>query len=645
MTGLDLTHRRDDVRPQDDLFRHFNGRWLDTAQIDADKSSAGAFIDLNEEAEANVRAIVDSLDAGSDDEAGKVARLYASFLDEAQVEALGGEPLRPLLARAEGIVDVESLSRHLGWCLRHGFSSVLGFGEEADPGDPQRYVFFVDQGGLGLPDEEYYRLEEHAEILADYRTHVARMLALAGFDDAEAQAEDAVALESRLASHHWDKVRCRDLRAMYNPMSFEALAASAPGLDWRAFAEGAGLPDAKLTELVVEQPSFAVGASEAIAEAPAEAWRAWARWKIVTALAPYLSSAFVAENFAFYARRLAGTEELRPRWKRGISFVESVMGEAVGKLYVERHFKPAAKARMDELVANLIEAYRSSIGELGWMTEATRAEALNKLENFRSKIGYPAKWRDYSGLVVGDSLVENVLASNEFDFEYTLSKVLGPMDPDEWAMLPQTVNAYYHPLRNEIVFPAAILQPPFFNVDADDAVNYGAIGAVIGHEIGHGFDDKGSTTDGEGRIRDWWTPEDREAFEARTKLLVDQFEGLSPEGVEGRVNGELTLGENIGDLGGVGIAYRAWRLAGGDPGGEPIDGLTPAQRFFLGYAQVWRSKRRPEMAKMLLSVDPHSPAEFRVNEILRNVDAFHEAFSTAPSDALWLEPRRRVSIW
>ena len=646
MTGLDLSHRLDDVRPQDDLFRHFNGGWLSTVTIDPDKTSAGVFIDLRDEAELNVRGIVEALaDDGSDSEASKVARLFTSFMDEGRVEELGAAPLEPLLARVDGIVDPGTLAAHLGWSLRHGFSSLIGMGEDADPGQPDRYVFFVGQGGLGLPDEEYYRLDEHAETLAGYRRHVATMLALAGVDDADSQADAVVALETSIASHHWDKVRTRDLRAMFNPMSYDELAASAPAFDWSAYADGAGLPAEKLTDLVVMQPSFATGVAELVASTPIASWRAWARWKMVTALAPFLSGAFVEENFNFYARQLAGTEELRPRWKRGIGFVESVAGEAVGKLYVERHFQPEAKSAMDALVANLIEAYRRSITELDWMTEETRQEALKKLGQFSPKIGYPATWRDYAALEVGDSLVDNVLASNVFDFEYTLSKVLGPMDPDEWAMLPQTVNAYYHPLRNEIVFPAAILQSPFFNIDADDSINYGAIGSVIGHEIGHGFDDKGSTADGDGRIRDWWTPEDREAFEARTAQLVDQFEGLTLEGVEGAVNGELTLGENIGDLGGVGIAYQAWLIAGGDPEGPTVDGLTPAQRFFLGYAQVWRTKRRPEMEKLLLAVDPHSPAEFRVNEIMRNVDAFHAAFETAPGDGLWLEPESRVVIW
>lgn len=646
MTGLDFSHRDDEVRLVDDLFRHFHGRWLATAQIDPDKSSAGAFVDLRDDAEANVRAIVEGIrNAEPGSEEAKIAQLYASFMDEQKVEALGAEPLRPLLEAIEGITDGASLASYLGDAARRGLLSLVHFGEETDPGDPSRYVLFIAQSGLGLPDEEYYRIEEHAEIRAAYRAHVERMLALGGVSDAADQAEAVLALETKIAAQHWDKVRCRDIVAMFNPKSWEELQSFAPGFAWERFREAAGIPVEKLEYVVVEQPSFVEALAGLVEDEPVDAWRAWARWHVISSVAPYLSSQFVEANFDFYGRTLSGTEELRPRWKRGIAFVEGVIGEAIGKLYVAKHFKPEAKAAMDALVDNLIKAYDQSIRELTWMSETTKEQALEKLRGFTPKIGYPSRWRDYSALEVGDDLLANVLASNEFDFEYSLSRVLGPVQDSDWAMLPQTVNAYYHPLRNEIVFPAAILQPPFFNVDADDAVNYGAIGAVIGHEIGHGFDDKGSTTDAEGKIRDWWTADDKAAFEEATARLVSQYDGLSPEGVDGHVNGKLTLGENIGDLGGVGIAYKAWLIAGGRPDGEPIDGFTPAQRFFLSYAQVWQSKRRPEMAKMLLSVDPHSPAEFRVNQIVKNVDAFHEAFGTAPGDGLWLEPEERVSIW
>lgn len=646
MTGLDFSHRDDEVRLVDDLFRHFHGRWLATAQIDPDKSSAGAFIDLRDDAEANVRAIVEGIrNAESGSEEAKIAQLYASFMDEQKVEALGAAPLRPLLEAIEGITDGASLASYLGDAARRGLLSLVQFGEETDPGDPSRYVLFIAQSGLGLPDEEYYRLDEHAEIRAAYRAHVERMLALGGISDAADQADAVLALETKIAAQHWDKVRCRDIVAMFNPKSWEELQGFAPGFAWERFRDAAGIPVEKLEYVVVEQPSFVEALASLVEEEPIDAWRAWARWHVISSVAPYLSSQFVEANFDFYGRTLSGTQELRPRWKRGIAFVEGVIGEAIGKLYVAKHFKPEAKAAMDALVGNLIKAYDQSIRELTWMSETTKEQALEKLRGFTPKIGYPSRWRDYSALEVGDDLLTNVLASNEFDFEYSLSRVLGPVQESDWAMLPQTVNAYYHPLRNEIVFPAAILQPPFFNVDADDAVNYGAIGAVIGHEIGHGFDDKGSTTDAEGKIRDWWTADDKAAFEQATARLVSQYDGLSPEGVDGHVNGKLTLGENIGDLGGVGISYKAWLIAGGRPDGEPIDGFTPAQRFFLSYAQVWQSKRRPEMAKMLLSVDPHSPAEFRVNQIVKNVDAFHEAFGTAPGDGLWLDPQERVSIW
>ncbi len=647
MNVLDLTQRDPDVRPQDDLYRHLHGAWLATATIAPDKTSAGSFIDLNDDAERNVRDIVEGLSPASTDPAeARVARLYGLFMDEERIERDSPAALQARLADVEGIVDATSLARHLGRSARFGGGRLFGLDADADPGDPSRMVLFTWQGGLGLPDEEYYRLGEHADTLASYRLHVERMLGLAGEQDAATLADDVLALETAIASHHWDKVRCRDLVQMFNPMSWDELAASAPGFDWIAFLDAARIPAAKAAYVVVGQPSYMTALGQLVDAQPIQRWRAWAKWRLVSSLAPYLSTAFVDENFDFYQRTLAGTETLRPRWKRAIGFVEGAVGEDVGRLYVAKHFSPEAKTAMDELVGNLIKAYDLSIRALPWMSEQTKQEALAKLAGFTPKVGYPGKWRDYSALRVDSELLCDVLpAVNEFDFEHTLSRAMAPVDPDEWEMLPQTVNAYYHPLRNEIVFPAAILQPPFFTLGADDAINYGAIGAVIGHEIGHGFDDKGSTTDAQGRIRDWWTPEDKAAFEEATGRLVEQFDGLTLDGIDGAVNGKLTLGENIGDLGGVGIAYKAWLLAGGDPNGEPIDGFTPAQRFFLGYARIWRVKRRPEMAKMLLSVDPHSPAQFRVNEILKNVDAFHEAFGTKPGDGLWLEPRARVEIW
>ncbi|MDO5677559.1 MAG: M13-type metalloendopeptidase [Propionibacteriaceae bacterium] len=636
------------VRPQDDLFRHVNGTWLRTAQIEPDQSSAGGFMDLRNAAELDVRAIIKEQQGAPDTDEGRIAALYASFMDTDRIQALGAEPLRPILDAIDALDSPSALARHLGWSLRHGLSPLVYLGEESDPGDPTRYALFTSQGGLGLPDEAYYRLDEHAEIREKYLAHVTRVFELAQVDRPAEQAQAVLAIETEIASHHWDRVRCRDLRAMYNPTSFDDVVATTPGFDWDAFLDGAQIPREKVGELIVSQPSFLEGVAPLLASTPIETWQSWARWKAISGLSGYLSDDFVEARFDFYERTLAGNEEQRPRWKRGVALVEGVLGEAVGHLYVARHFQPEKKAAMDELVANLMKAYEHSITKLEWMTDETRAEALRKLSKFTPKIGYPVKWRDYSALsLTADDLLGNVLAANSFEVDYMLERIGGPVDRDEWQMFPQTVNAYYHPLRNEIVFPAAILQPPFFNAEADDAVNYAAIGAVIGHEIGHGFDDKGSTCDGDGRLRDWWQPADREAFEALAKQLIDQYDGLIPEGIDGGsgVNGELTVGENIGDLGGLGIAYDAWLLAGGDPNGPEIDGFTPAQRFFMGWAQAWRGKRRPEALKVQLATDPHSPNEFRCNQIVRNLDAFYDAFGVTEQDELWLAPEERVTIW
>ena len=523
-----------------------------------------------------------------------------------------------------------------------------------DPGDPQRNLVFVGQSGLGLPDEEYYREEQYAQIREQYAAHVQTMLELAGFDDAARQARAVVDLETRIASHHWDKVTVRDLTKMYNPMSFEELASQTQDLDWNAVLEGMGLTPEHLATVVNAQPSFFAGLDELLTPDELGAWKSWARWHVVSSRAAYLSEAFVAENFAFYGTVLSGTPQLRERWKRGVGLVNGALGEAVGKLYVAEHFSPTAKARMDELVANLLDAYRDSIEQLDWMTEGTRAEALKKLSGFTPKIGFPEKWKDYSALEIrGDDLVGNVVRTTQFAVDELARKAGQPVEKHEWLMTPQTVNAYYHPLRNEIVFPAAILQPPFFDETADDAVNYGGIGSVIGHEIGHGFDDKGSTCDGEGRLRNWWTDEDRAAFEERTSRLVGQYAALVPaqfgdDDAAPHVNGELTLGENIGDLGGLSIAYKAWKRAQekmATPDTESIDGYTPAQRLFISWGYVWQEKSRDEALRTRIATDPHSPAEFRAGQTPRNVDAFYEAFDVSEGDGMWLPQEERVTIW
>jgi putative endopeptidase len=645
---LDSSAFDPDVRIQDDLFRHVNGAWLDSTEIPADKPTTGAFIVLRDQAEEAVREIITGIEPGEPgSETAKIGDLYASFMDEPAIEALGGAPLGPLFAEVDAVADVGDFMRLVGGFARRAVAGLINFGAESDPGDPTRYVIFVGQGGLGLPDEAYYRLDEHAATRDHYREHVAASLQLAGIADPQAHAARIFELETDIAATHWDKVKCRDMRLMYNLMTLDDFVDSSPGLHWRAFLAGADVTEQAMAELVVEQPSFFSQVAELITDDRLEAWKSWAKWKLVSSLSPYLSTPFVAEWFRFYGTVLSGTPQLKERWKRGVELVERALGEAVGKIYVERYFSPLAKQRMDELVANLLEAYRRSITELDWMTEATKHRALDKLAKFRPQIGYPAKWRDYSTLVIDrHDLVGNVMRAASFEVTRAVNKIGQPIDRDEWLMTPQTVNAYYHPLRNEIVFPAAILRPPFFDEHADDAVNYGGIGAVIGHEIGHGFDDQGSTCDGDGALVDWWTAEDRAAFEDRTRVLIDQYGRLEPAEAPGhRVNGALTIGENIGDLGGLSIAYEAYRIAKNGDRPPVIDGFTDQQRIFLSWATIWRSKTRTEMLLQRLATDPHSPAEFRCNQIVRNIPAFYDAFHVTPSDALWLDPEQRVKIW
>ena len=636
------------VRIQDDLFRHANGRWLANTEIPEDKPVAGAFITLRDEAEEAVRKIITELEpAEAGSETTKIADLYASFMDEAAAEEAGAAPLAPLLTEVNDVSTVAELMTLVGSFPRRGVAGLVSFEAESDPGDPNRYVMFVGQGGLGLPDEAYYRLETHAPLRDQYRDHVAASLRLAGLEDPEKAAQTVLDLETDIAAGHWDRVKCRDMRLMYNLMSLDDFVSGSPGLQWRAFLTGADVPEQAMAELVVQQPSFFTSVAELISDDRLPAWKIWAQWKLISSLSPYLSSGFVNERFRFYGTILSGTPVLKERWKRGVELVEGGLGEAVGKIYVERHFSPVAKERMDQLVANLIEAYRQSITDLDWMTEATKQRALDKLRKFRPHIGFPAKWRDYSTLQIDrHDLVGNVMRAASFEVGRSVAKIGQPIDREEWLMTPQTVNAYYHPLRNEIVFPAAILQPPFFSEAADDAINYGGIGAVIGHEIGHGFDDQGSTCDGDGALIDWWTAEDRAAFEKRTRVLIDQYGELEPQQTPGhQVNGELTIGENIGDLGGLSIALKAYRIATSGYRPDPIDGFTDEQRLFLSWAHIWQSKIRTEMLLQRLAIDPHSPAEFRCNQTVRNIPDFYIAFGVTESDRLWLDEEQRVKIW
>ncbi|MCU1402283.1 MAG: peptidase [Microbacteriaceae bacterium] len=641
-SGINIDELDADIRPQDDLYRHVNGRWIERTSIPSDKARYGSFYLLAEEAEEAVRdIIVEAQTAEPGTEERKFGDLYASFLDEARVEELGATPLAPLLAEVDRIGSIDDFLATLGRLERQGSNGFFQLFVDNDPGNPERYLVFLEQGGLGLPDESYYREDKFAEIRTSYQAFIETMLALGGVENVGDRAARIFALETELATEHWDNVKSRDSEATYNPTTWDQVH----GFDlWR---DALDVPAGSLDELVVRQPSFLAGLAALLDDDHVEAWSDWLRWQVIRSNAAYLSSEFVAANFDFYGKTLTGTPEMRARWKRGVSLVEGSLGEAVGRIYVERHFPAEAKASMDILVANLIEAYRQSITGLHWMTDATRGRALEKLDKFTPKIGFPAKWRDYSSLQIDASdLLGNVRATNEFEFQRELGKIGKPLDRDEWFMTPQTINAYYNPGFNEIVFPAAILQVPFFDETRDAAATYGAIGAVIGHEIGHGFDDQGSKYDGDGRLTDWWTAEDRAAFEKLTASLIEQYNALAPLQVpDHHVNGALTIGENIGDLGGLSIAWKAYVIS--LDGAEPpvIDGLSGAERFFLSWAQAWQLKARNEEVIRLISIDPHSPNEFRCNQIVRNIDEFYDTFGVTEADELWLEPRERVTIW
>lgn len=652
VSGLALNELSPDIRPQDDLFLHVNGAWIDRTEIPDDKARWGSFHQLAEQAEQHVRKIVEEKqEAGSEES--KPGDLYRSFMDTDSINAAGIAPLQDALGRVDQIASVEDLLRTAGALEREGIGGFLGVFIEPDPGEPTRYVPFFVQSGLSLPDESYYRLDNFAEIRTAHRAHIERMLTLAEIPDASSSADRIVALESDIASHHWDNVRSRDAVATYNLKTWDEIT-EIVGLDLAPWRDEliAGTPDA-FKEVVLYQPSFLEGLGQLLVAERLEEWKAWLRLQIVHALAPYLPEEFVNENFAFYGTQLTGVPVIRERWKRGVALAEGIFGELIGRIYVERHFPPAAKQQMDEIVHYLVQAYRQSIEQLEWMSPETRERALAKLDAFTPKVGYPVKWRDYSTLHLAEDLVSTIRLANEFEHARQLAKIGQPIDRDEWYMTPQTVNAYYNPLMNEIVFPAAILQYPFFDPNRDAAANYGGIGAVIGHEIGHGFDDQGSRFDGDGTLRDWWTEADREAFDARTANLIAQYDALTPCGLseEHTVNGSLTIGENIGDLGGLGIALKAYRLSlGVDADGKPnpapvVDGYTGIQRLFLSWGQIWQQKGRDAETIRLLTIDPHSPNEFRCNQIVRNVDAFYDAFGVTETDALWLPESERVTIW
>ncbi|OBE95188.1 peptidase M13 [Mycolicibacterium elephantis] len=654
-SGIDLSHVDTDARPQDDLFGHVNGRWLAEYEMPADRATDGAFRSLYDRAEEHVRDLITEAAAsgaaqGTDEQ--RIGDLYASFMDEETIAARGVQPLLAELAAIDAADSPEALARALGALQRTGVGGGVGVYVNTDAKDSTRYLVHMNQSGLGLPDESYYREEQHAAILAAYPKHIAAMFALVyGDGDHDDTAARIVALETKLAAAHWDVVKRRDADLTYNLRRFADLPQEAPGFDWAGWVSELGTTPEKAAEVVVRQPDYLTAFAAEWSGGDLEDWKRWLRWRVIHARAFLLTDDLVAEDFAFYGRLLSGTEQIRDRWKRAVSVVESLMGDAVGKLYVARHFPPHAKERMDELVANIREAYRVSINSLDWMTPQTREKALAKLDKFTPKIGYPKKWRDYSALVITrDDLYGNYQRGYAVEYDREMAKLGGPVDRDEWFMTPQTVNAYYNPGMNEIVFPAAILQPPFFDADADDAANYGGIGAVIGHEIGHGFDDQGAKYDGDGNLVDWWTDQDRTEFGARTKKLIEQYDEYVPRQLEGHqgsphVQGAFTVGENIGDLGGLSIALLAYRLSLKGKEAPVIDRLTGEQRVFFGWAQVWRTKSRDAEAIRRLAIDPHSPPEFRCNGVIRNMDAFYEAFDVTEDDELYLAPEHRVRIW
>ena len=640
--AIDTAELSPTVRPQDDFFRYVNGPWLDSHEIPADRAADGAFHALHEQAQKDVQALIVEADPSS-----QVGALYASFMDTDRANELGVTPLDEDLA----VIDSASTHNELAVALGHlqvtGVGGAVGFYVFADKNSPDETVVYLEQSGLGLPDEAYYRDDAHAAVRSAYVDHLTRMASLTGvaFD-----AGTVMAVETALAAVHWDNVQTREADLTYNPTTLASLADEAPGFPWAAWADAIEMPPAAHDALIADEPPFLAGFGALWAATDLDQWKQWLRWRVVVSRVAYLTPALSRANFDFYGTVLSGAPEQRERWKRAVQFVESCAGELVGQDYVARHFPPHYKAEMDALVAHLISAYRASIEQLEWMTPETRERALTKLAQFTPKIGYPENWRDFTGLTVtADDLVGNVRASARFDQAWEWSKIGKPVDRSEWLMTPQTVNAYYLQTGNEIVFPAAILQPPFFNPEADDAVNFGGIGAVIGHEIGHGFDDQGSKYDGTGKLDNWWTEADREAFMARAAVLIEQFNGYSPKQLGGEltVNGALTVGENIGDLAGVEIGLKALRLAAGRPLEElpEVDGLTAVQRYFIAYALTERTKRRDEALVTQITTDPHSPEEFRINGVVRNMDAWYDAFNVTPDDELWLDPADRVRIW
>lgn len=649
VSGVDQQYFDSAVKFSEDFFLAVNGKWLAETPIPSDKASYGTFHILNDNSQQAVKAIIDEVSARKDLVAGsdeqKLGSFYNSFMDEATIEKLGLTPLQPQLDAIKAVTDKNQLAALFASLQRDGVSIPFGWYVNNDAKNSSEYAVYIGQRGLGLPDRDYYFKDDEASvnIINQYKAYLTDMFSMAGYTDAAAAAERVYALEKALAEHHWTRLESRNADKTYNKMAVTELNEMMGSFDWAAFASGVKL--SALTDIIVSQPSYFTGFSKVMADTDLQTWQDYLSIKVIGGYADRLSSNFADRKFAFYGKTLSGIEQQQPRWKRAVDASDQVLGELTGKLYVERHFKPEAKARMEQLVQNLIKAYEISIKELEWMTDETKVAALEKLSTFTPKIGYPDKWKDYSALEIkADDLVGNFMRASHFAYDDMINKLGKPIDKGEWFMTPQTVNAYYNPVNNEIVFPAAILQPPFFNMEADDAVNYGGIGGVIGHEIGHGFDDQGAKYDGNGNLRNWWTEKDKGQFQARGAKLIGQYNRFEPiPGVT--VNGAVALGENIGDLGGMTVALKAYNLSLEGKEAPVMDGFTGEQRFFISWAQVWRMKFREEALRQQLSTGPHSPAHYRVIGVLPNIPEFYTAFDIKEGDKMYLPPEQRVKIW
>jgi putative endopeptidase len=649
-SGIDLQYVDGSVRPQDDLYQYLNGKWLRNFQLPADRGAVGSFTAIEDTTEEQLRGIVEGLDqgaaAGGDADAKKLADLYASFMDEGELETLGFKPLQAEFAAIDAAKDMSALPTLVAHMNAIGAGAPYGLFVNLDARNSTQYAVSLAQSGLGLPDRDYY-LKDDAKLkdarLA-YRAHIEKMLAMTGAAKAADDAAAILALETSLAKIQWTRVEDRDPIKTYNKTALSELSALMPGYDWQRYVRGAGI-EGKVDSVIVRQPSYFTALAKLMAGTPLPVWKAYFKWRVLSASAPYLSKAFVDERFAFTGGVLRGVPENQPRWKRGVTLLDGSIGEALGKLYVEKYFPPQHKARMQALVQNLLEAYRRDIDTLDWMSPETKVGAQAKLAKMLPKIGYPDHWRDYTALKVSrDDLRGNLIRANEFEYRRNLAKLGKPVDRGEWRMRPQTVNASYNPTANEITFPAAILHPPFFDAAADDAANYGGIGAVIGHEMSHGFDDQGSQFDADGNLHDWFTKADHEKFAEKTKALIAQYNVYEPV-PDYHVNGALTLGENIGDNSGLAIAYKAYRISLAGHEAPVIAGFSGDQRLYLGWVQVWRGKVREAEAIQRIKTDPHSPPAVRGSAPLRNQAGFYVAFGLKPGDKMYLPPEQRVNIW